>query len=47
MSEFIKFLEALLTRDVDIMLEAKSKEKALLELRQTLLTRQSFKQFVI
>jgi len=39
--EFKRFLRTLPRQDVDVMLEAKSKDKALLELRRTLLTQRS------
>jgi len=43
--DFIRFLEILPERDVDIMLEAKSKDRALLKLRKSLLAHQSSNQF--
>ncbi len=39
--QFIRFLKRLPNHDVDIMLEAKSKDKALLRLRKILLARRS------
>ena len=45
--EFNRFLRTLPRQDVDVMLEAKSKDKALLELRRTLLARRCTPFFLV